>query len=273
MGSASSGVPQVSPILRDLGNPLPEALEALALSTLVASAVFLIQWRYGFNWSDEGLLWYISQRTALGEIPLRDFFSYDPGRYYWSAVVFKMLRADGLFEQIAANYLFGMVGLVSAYIGMLRAGMPRAWRILTLLLLGVTLGFPRHKIFEQALSLLAVAGIAFVMEKPVESKRWLFYGILTGLAAFIGRNSGVYFAAAGLGLVFLLRFSGPEMKSRNAILAGALGTTIGYSPVLIMVCFVRGFASAFYQSVLFTPNWQHRLPIPFPWHVHLNCSV
>jgi hypothetical protein len=30
-------------------------------------AVFVLQWRYGFLWSDEGWLWYIGQRTALGQ--------------------------------------------------------------------------------------------------------------------------------------------------------------------------------------------------------------
>src|SRR5439155_4875547 len=95
---------------------LRDVQEAFLLSFLVAGTVFLVQWRYGFNWGDEGLLWYISQRTALGQVPLLDFFSYDPGRYYWSAAVFKLLRRDGLFEQIVANDAFGLLGLIAAYI-------------------------------------------------------------------------------------------------------------------------------------------------------------
>ena len=53
--------------------------EALLLGAAVSLAVFSLQWRYGFNLGDEGWLWYISQRTALAEVPFRDFFSYDPG--------------------------------------------------------------------------------------------------------------------------------------------------------------------------------------------------
>jgi hypothetical protein len=68
---------------------------------------------------DEGWLWYVSQRTALEEVPLRDFFSYDPGRYYWSAFIFKLLRGDGLFEQIVADDLFGLIGLFLTYIIMI----------------------------------------------------------------------------------------------------------------------------------------------------------
>src|SRR6266700_1246617 len=195
-------------------------VEAVTLSTLVLGAVFFLQWRYGFNWSDEGWLWYVSQRTALGQAPIRDVFSYDPGRYYWSAMVFKILRGNGLFEQILANYLFGVLGLAAAYIAAIRAGMSRWWRGSVLVLLGVMLGFPRHKMFEQSLSLIAVAGIAFVMAKPLESRRWLIYGVATGLAAFIGRNSGVYFAAAGLLLLVLLKLSASEVASRGALFAG-----------------------------------------------------
>jgi hypothetical protein len=91
-----------------------QVVEAALFSVAIASLVFALQWRYGFNWGDEGWLWYISQRTALGQVPVRDIFSYDPGRYYWTAAVFKALGKNGLFEQLVANYLFGAVGLVLA---------------------------------------------------------------------------------------------------------------------------------------------------------------
>src|SRR5436305_1198625 len=125
--------------------------EAVLLGAAVSLTVFALQWRYGFLWSDEGWLWYISQRTALGQVPLRDFFSYDPGRYYWSAVVFKLSGSSGLYQQILADYLFAIVGVAIACFVMIRAGLHRSWRIAILLLLGVVIGFPRHKIYEQAL--------------------------------------------------------------------------------------------------------------------------
>jgi hypothetical protein len=91
-------------------------LEAAMFSAAAATFVFLIQWRDGFNWGDEGWLWYISQRVAAGQVPIRDVFSYDPGRYYWSAGIFKILGRDGFFEQLLANYLFGIVGLAVTYV-------------------------------------------------------------------------------------------------------------------------------------------------------------
>lgn len=245
-------------------------LETVALGAIVASSVLFLQWHYGFNWGDEGWLWYISKRTALGEVPVRDYFSYDPGRYYWSAAVFKLLGKSGLFEQIFANYLFGAIGLAVSYAAMARARMGRASRIGVLALLAVAFGFPRHKIYEQALSLIAAAGIAYVMSRPENRQRWFAYGIATGLAAFIGRNSGLYFAIAAVLAVVLLRSCGRLLDTISPIGHLLAGIVIGYSPMCFMMLRFRGFTSAIIDSVLLTPRWSWPLRIPFPWHSHAS---
>jgi hypothetical protein len=196
----------------DSGAPMPLRrylfyLEAAMFSATAATFVFLIQWRHGFNWGDEGWLWYISQRVAVGQVPIRDVFSYDPGRYYWSAGIFKILGRDGFFEQLLANYLFGILGLVVTYLAMSTVGVSRSWRITILALLAIVLGFPRHKVYEQTLSLVATAGTAFVLASPEKLNRWFLYGIASGLAAFIGKNSGLYFGVAALLTFVFLRMS------------------------------------------------------------------
>lgn len=244
--------------------------EALLLGAAVSLTVFLLQWRYGFNWADEGWLWYISQRTALGDVPLRDFFSYDPGRYYWSAAIFKLLGKNGFFEQLLANYLFAIVGLALAYFAMFRAGLGRTARIAILMLLGIMIGFPRHKIYEQTLSLICVAAIAFLFESPQRLKRWFLSGFVIGLAAFFGRNSGIFclLAVAIAFVVVRIRRDAPPLG--RAIGAVAAGTLLGYSPMILMIAGIHGFAHEFFQSVLMTPRWAWSLPVPFPWHVHLR---
>ena len=244
--------------------------EALLVSAAVSLIVFSLQWRYGFNWGDEGWLWYISQRTALGDVPLRDFFSYDPGRYYWSAAVFRLLGRSGFFEQLLANYLFAIIGLVLAYLAMFRAGLSRSWRISILLLLGIVLGFPRHKIYEQTLSLICVVAIAFLFAAPQRLKRWLLLGVVIGLTAFVGRNSGVFCSIAAIVALVLLRIRGQAPPITRAFGVVVAGIAIGYSPVLFMIAGVHGFASPFWQSILMTPRWAWSLPVPFPWHVHLR---
>ena len=244
--------------------------EAVLLGAAVSVTIFALQWRYGFLWSDEGWLWYISQRTALGNVPLRDFFSYDPGRYYWSALIFKVTGSSGLYQQILADYLFAIIGIATAYLIMIRAGLARGWRIAILLLLGVMIGFPRHKIYEQTLSLICVGAIAFVLAAPRNVKRWFVLGIAIGLVAFFGRNSGIFFGIAAIIAVVLLslRREGPSIARTACALGG--GILIGYSPIFIMLVAVPGFAPAFFHSVLLTPKWAWSLKIPFPWHVHLK---
>ncbi|MGH9515863.1 MAG: hypothetical protein ACRD3P_09335 [Terriglobales bacterium] len=244
--------------------------EAILLSAAVAMAVFLLQWRYGFLWSDEGWLWYISQRTALGQVPLRDIFSYDPGRYYWSAALFRLTGRSGLYQQILADYLFAILGITATYFAMIRAGLARSWRVAILPLLGVVIGFPRHKIYEQTLSLICVGAIAFVFESPQRLKRWFMLGVAIGLAAFFGRNSGIFFGIATITAFVLLslRREGPSVA--RATRTVAVGVLVGYSPLLIMLVAVPGFAAAFFHSLLLTPKWAWSLKIPFPWHVHLK---
>ena len=244
--------------------------EAVLLGTAVSLTVFALQWRYGFLWSDEGWLWYISQRTVLGQVPLRDVFSYDPGRYYWSAAVFMLTGSSGLYQQILANYLFAIIGLAAAYFATIRAGLARSRRVAILLLLGIVIGFPRHKIYEQTLSLICVAAIAFVFAAPQKLKRWFVLGILIGIAAFFGRNSGTFCLLATViaFLVLRLRHEGPSLRRAIGALAG--GMLIGYSPILLMLAAVPHFASAFFQSLLLTPTWAWSLKIPFPWHVHIK---
>jgi hypothetical protein len=242
--------------------------EAVLLGAAVSLTVFALQWRYGFLWSDEGWLWYIGQRTALCQVPLRDFFSYDPGRYYWSAVFFKLTGSSGLYQQILADYLFAIIGLAVAYFFMIRAGLGRSWRIAILLLLGVVIGFPRHKIYEQILSLMCVSAIAFVFEAPQRLMRWFLLGVGMGLAAFFGRNSGIFFALAVITALLLLslRRERPPFSRAIGVLGG--GILVGYSPMFLMLVAAPGFGSAFFRSVLLTPTWAWSLKIPFPWHVH-----
>ena len=244
--------------------------EAILLGAAVSLTVFALQWRYGFLWSDEGWLWYISQRAALGQVPLRDVFSYDPGRYYWSAALFKLTGSSGLYQQILADYLFAILGLTAAYFITLRAGLHRSWRVAILLLLGVVIGFPRHKIYEQTLSLMCAGAIAFLFEAPRRLNRWFLLGVAIGLAGFFGRNSGIFFGLAAITAFVLLslRREAPSMGRTARTLVG--GILIGYSPMIIMLVAVPGFAPAFFQSLLLTPKWAWSLKIPFPWHVHLK---
>ena len=64
-----------------------DSVKVVILSFLLVFLLTILDYKIGLNLSDEGVLWYGSAHTESGEIPLRDFRSYDPGRYFSADVV------------------------------------------------------------------------------------------------------------------------------------------------------------------------------------------
>ena len=149
-----------------------------------------------------------------------------------------------------------------------RARLTRPVRIAILLLLGVVIGFPRHKIYEQTLSLIAVAAIAFVFDAPQKTKRWFLLGLLIGVAAFFGRNSGVFCAIATAVAFAVLPYAArvPVPSALWRRLVG--GTAMGYSPMIVMLVAVHGFAKPFFSRS--TNDTEMGLVAAYP--ISLACS-
>jgi len=98
-------------------------------AVLIAAACivpYFFLFRLGFNLADEGFLWYGTMHTALGEVPMRDFQSYDPGRYYWGALWIKIL-GDGGIISFRFNYAaFQFIGMVLG-LSILRRRILKSW--------------------------------------------------------------------------------------------------------------------------------------------------
>lgn len=245
---------------------------ALVVAILLGGILFAFQWKYGYNVGDEGWLWYISQNIHAGVMPIRDVFAYDPGRYLWSAAWFKIIGVDGLFEQRLANAIFGILGLACAYASMQSAGINAGLRLTVAILLALALCFPLHKVYEQSLSLMAVALVASVLRHSSDRRYWFALGIATGVAACIGRNSGLFYAvASAAALAATWRLLAFQKSSRMAI-AYAIGVVLGYLPMILWFVFDPHFRRAMIDSVLFITKQELPLPIPFPWIVKQDFS-
>lgn len=244
------------------------------LLTLAAICILaLMQWQgsAGFNLADEGYLWYGVQRVMKGEVPLRDFMSYEPGRYYWSAALMSLWGDDGIMSLRWAVALFQGAGLFAALLLIARCARTQAlpFILLSAVILAAWM-FPRHKLFDISLSILLVAALAFLIRKPTV-KRYFLAGLWIGLTAVFGRNHGLYGAVAGIGALIWLQLRGAE--GPGLVKAGAYaaaGVALGFLPVLLMAALVPGFAAALWDSVRFLfeiKSTNLPVPVPWPWRV------
>ena len=116
------------------------------------------------NMADEGFLWHGVERVLAGDVPLRDFQAYDPGRYYWCAA-WSPLFGAGILGVRAAAAVFQGVGLFLGALACRRVARSPLGLVVATAILWAWM-FPRHKLFEPALALAAVYAAVRLVERP-----------------------------------------------------------------------------------------------------------
>ena len=233
-----------------------------AVAALLCLAAQLVLGRTDLNLRDEGYLWYGVVALLDGDVPLRDFQAYDPGRYLWCAA-WSPLFGSGIVGVRAAVAVFQVIGLFCGLCVMRRVLRHDGWMLPAGVLLMLWM-FPRHKLFEPALVLVGVLAATRLVERPVP-RRFLEAGLVCGLAAFFGRNHGLYLVLAFLGLFALLRLRGGVAVGARALGTWAAGVALGYAPMLVMLVLVPGFASGFVDAVLAIQEHGANVPLPYRW--------
>ncbi|PRC93559.1 hypothetical protein [Solimicrobium silvestre] len=246
----------------------------LALATFIVSTIFIWQGNKGFSLWDEGFLWYGAQRTMLGEVPIRDFLAYDPGRYYWSATLMSIFGNNGIISLRVTVAIFQTFGL---FIGLFLISISTKKQNLIYLLLSCAVLFiwmlPRHKLFDISLSIFIIGILTFLIENPT-NKRFFITGFCIGLIAFFGRNHGLYAVLGMIGVMLWLNIKkNQNINFLKNFLVWITGVIIGFSPMILMIVFVPGFALAFLDSIRFLFEIKATnlpLPIPWPWLIQFN---
>lgn len=229
----------------------------------MAAGWFLVQADVGFDVADEGFFWYGVEAVLRGEVPLRDFQAYDPGRYYWSAA-WSRVFGRGLVALRLSTALFQALSLCFALVALRRVIASRAELAVAAILLGVSMPF-HYKHFETGFSVVAVYVALRVLEHPSRAG-WAWAGVFTGLSACFGRNLGLYNALAFLALLAFQTLSHGRSDRGNSLLAWAAGALAGYAPVLAMTIWLPGFGSALRDAVLSHARvGATNLPLPVPW--------
>lgn len=253
----------------NLNRPIPpRILLALGLSIPLVLCQYLLQSRIGYNMYDEGFLWYGAQGVMRGEVPMRDFMAYEPLRYYCDAAFLLLFQSHGLVACRAGMYFFEWIGVFLALLTLIRrAARPN---VIFPVLAAITVMFwtaPHHKVYDLVATIALIWAFSEVIENP--SNRNLFVaGLVLGLAASMGKNHGLYGAVGGVMVLLYLRFNLGEKPMARRVGLAALGTVLGYLPVIMMLVLVPGFAAAFLRSItiLFENGSTNiGMPVPWPW--------
>jgi hypothetical protein len=267
--------------IQGLGYPASiQYLYCLLLAVTVPLGLFLWQGHYGLNLADEGFLWYGAQRVRQGDVPIRDFMAYDPGRYYWSALFMQLENSSGILALRHSLAVFQTLGLavalnlISGNSYKRESGVSKA---LILTIASIVLGFwmfPDYKQFDIALSIFLVGALTFLIQSPTYY-RYFWTGVAIGLIAFFGRNHGLYGTVASFGVTVYLSLTRRSwVHFSKACLAGVIGIVNGYLPLSIMLATISGFAPAFAESIRFIlfelKSTNLPLPVPWPWEVPLT---
>ena len=241
----------------------------LATGVLVPAALHLFFGRQHLNLADEGYLWYGVQRTLAGEVPLRDFQAYDPGRYHWCALL-APLFGSGIVGVRAAVAAYAALGLVAGLAVLARAVRQPAALVLGGVLLGLWF-FPRHKLFEPATALLVTWATVRLLEAPT-LRRHFVTGLLVGLSGYVGRNHALYGALASAAAIALDAWKDPRPGLVRRAGAWAGGIVLGCAPLFVSMLIVPGFAQSFVDSVLLFLEHGANLPRSWPWPWSANAS-
>ncbi len=236
---------------------------ALAALAYLHSDIFI-------DFADEGFLWYGSTHISQGQVPILDFQSYEPGRYYWCAAVFWVF-GKGLMSLRLAEALFQFVGLCFGLFALKRA-LTSSLSLLGAGLIAVFFMLVPCRYFSASLPLIALFFAVRLIEKP-SLRRHVAAGICTGLMVFLAINQSFYVFGAFLALMLYLNAKGCVQSAARKRLFFIVGIGIGLVPMACMFLMIPGFwesyldrltmiASAFGQG-----KANVSLPISWPWLV------
>jgi len=236
---------------------------ALLALALVATS-FLLQAHIDLNLIDEGYLWYGAIAVTKGQVPIRDFASYDPARYYWVAAWLRLLDR-GIIPVRIACAVFNAGGILCGLLVVRR--LTRSWWVLAAVGALLTLWLFPAFMLNHTIALAAVYVAVLLIERP-SLARHLLAGAFVGFATFFARNLGLYALVSFGALIVLIWWKlDPRDLTRRGLAWGA-GIVLGYAPALVMFAVVPGFWTATVSAardIVERGTTNLARPIPWPW--------
>ena len=245
---------------------LSKTVSIILLAFGIAAFLYWFQAGIRFNYSDEGFLWYGASAILKGQVPLLDFQSYDPGRYYWSAAFLRVFGDRLLVLRFAASAFQGL----ALCFGLLAA--KRIFRSFWVLLgFGLLVSFwmvVNFRYFDAGIVMIAVFFATRYAEAP-SLHRAFQSGAAWGLIAFLGVNHALYIGPAYLALILFCSFEKKEAARRSGYFL--VGAATGLAPLWTMMVFVPGFFKAYADWIFYLIDLSRQgltvysFPVTWPW--------
>ncbi len=232
------------------------------LASAVVFLVFFVAGSGRASMEDDGFLWYGVVRVLAGETPLADFTSYDPGRYYWCAA-WSLVFGSAWVGVVAGVSVFAALGL---FFGLLAARrvVKGGWGLVATAVFLAFWMLPQRKGFEPALTMTAVLVLVRLVENPT-LRRHFVLGLFVGVAAFFGRNHGVYSGTSAVLVMLLLRWKSPGYALFRGLAAWIPGVLLGYAPMLLSIALSPEFRDGFLEYFERVVKYGSNKEVSYPW--------
>lgn len=176
------------------------------------------------------------------------------------------ILGDGIISLRLSVAVFQVIGLTCGLLALRQY--IRSWKVMVVagLVLLVWM-IPRYKLFDCSLSMIAVFFALRLIKHP-SLRQHFISGVFVGLAAFFGRNHGLYNLLAFGMLVLFIRFRLKKIDLLRSGLFMGCGVLLGYSPMLVMMLMVPGFSGSFwilFKQIAHMGSTSPTLLVPWPW--------
>lgn len=176
---------------------------------------------------DEGFLVYGAQRVTEGQVPLTDFWSYPPGRYWVLAGLFNLFGHHLLVERVALAVMLAARNALVYTVG--RRLLPVAPAIAVTATLALAPG-PWHKLLYSLLMFAHLELVFRYIERP-GVVRVLLCGVAAGLFALFRQDAVVY--AVFVTAVAVLFTPGTHAHRARELLISGGGFLAGLAPLIV----------------------------------------
>lgn len=250
---------------------------------LIGLSIAFIDWALqgsiGLSLWDEGFLWYGVQRIQFGEVPIRDFYAYDIGRYYLLSVFQQLWGDDGIVAlrfglALLNGLLLGVVGVV-----LHRQNIHFIWAFVGMVLINMW-AYPHYRMPDIAVIVVAVSVLAWIGRLPVRSPYFFWAGVVYAITVLMLGDVRKHISFFVVAVVIMQCVDGLSRRHWRLWLTHTsdvvMGVFVGLLPLVGYALAVPDFAEAYWHNYIdvvltrSTPNIP--LPFPYPWDIALDGS-